>query len=47
MQAKIKAFLTKPVREAQLGSALLRIFGDKERIIRTRERNCFAPHEDT
>ncbi len=44
MQAKIKAFLTKPVREAQLGSALLRIFGDKEKTVRTRKRNCFAPH---
>ena len=34
-EAKIKAFLTKPVREAQLGSALLRIFGDKEKSLET------------
>jgi PAS domain S-box-containing protein len=29
-QAKIKAFLTKPVKEAQLGSALLRIFWEEK-----------------
>jgi CheY-like chemotaxis protein len=31
LQAKTRAFLTKPVREAQLGSALLRILGEEEK----------------
>ncbi|MCU0637509.1 MAG: response regulator [Methanothrix sp.] len=31
MQSKITAFLTKPIKEAQLGSALLRVFEDKDK----------------
>jgi len=43
MEAKIKAFLTKPVREAQLGSALLRIFGDKEKSLKPERENALRP----
>ena len=43
MQAKIKAFLTKPVREAQLGSALLRIFGDRKKPLKPERETALRP----
>ena len=43
MQAKIKAFLTKPVKEAQLGSALLRIFGEREKSIEPQRETALPP----
>lgn len=43
MQAKIKAFLTKPVKEAQLGSALRRIFGEREESIVPQRETALPP----
>ena len=43
MEAKIKAFLTKPVREAQLGSALLRIFGDRKKPLKPERETALRP----
>ncbi len=43
MQAKIKAFLTKPVKEAQIGSALLRIFGEREESIEPQRETALPP----
>ena len=43
MEAKIKAFLTKPVREAQLGSALLRIFGDGKKPLKPERETALRP----
>ncbi|MEI6102976.1 MAG: response regulator [Methanothrix sp.] len=47
-QAKIKAFLTKPVKEASLGSALLRIFGEREESIEPQRETAlpFARNQD-
>ena len=43
MQAKVNAILTKPVREAQLCGALLRIFGDEEKSAEPETEAALAP----
>ena len=45
MQSKITAFLTKPIKEAQLGSALLRIFGDRDKTVRTKRAKSISPRD--
>ncbi len=42
-QAKTRAFLTKPVREAQLGIALLRILGGEEKAVKPRRDATLPP----